>query len=357
MTAPNGTFDSIEPYLTDLDARLDPDTEDALLEQWARVTDGQFTGDVFSPRRQAAAPPGLDWPSVSVNQTLDDFDAMALQQLKACSDDLAAGSGALPAVRCNYGTGILPGIFGAEPFVMPDELNTLPTCRPLAGGAAAVEAALDAGVPDVRTGPGGTVLDMAEHFQAIGRRHANIGRYVHLYHPDIQGPLDVCEMLWGSSIFLALVDRADLVHAMLDLITETYIAVMNAWETLVPPANGRAVHWRMMHRGRIMIRDDSAMNISPEMVDEFARPYDQRLLDTFGGGGVHFCGRGDHYIASYGRLSGLGAIAMSQPELNDMETIYRNTVDRGIALLGLQREAAEAALSAGRDLHGLVHCW
>jgi len=357
MTARNPTDDSIEPYLEDLDARLDPDVEDALWAQWVRFADGQFTGEVFSPRRLAAPPPGLDWPAVSVNQTLDDVDAMALQQLKTCSDDLAAGCGALAAVRCNYGTGILPSLFGAELFVMPDGTDTLPTTRPLAGGAAAVEAVLDAGVPDVRAGLGGKVLEMAERFQAIGRRYPNIGRCVHLYHPDVQGPLDVCEMLWGSGVFLALVDRADLVHALLDFVTETYIAFMNAWEGLVPPAAGHAVHWHMMHRGRIMIRDDSAMNISPDMVDEFARPYDQKLLETFGGGAVHFCGRGDHYIASYAGLSGLNAIAMSQPELNDMETIYRNTVDRGVALLGLSREAADATLAAGRDLHGLVHCW
>ena len=36
-----------------------------------------------------------------------------------------------------------------------------------------------------------------------------------------------------------------------------------------------------------------------------------------------------------------------------METIYRNTVDRGILLLGLD---AAVAAAAGRDLRGRVHC-
>jgi hypothetical protein len=40
-----------------------------------------------------------------------------------------------------------------------------------------------------------------------------------------------------------------------------------------------------------------------------------------------------------------------------MEVIYRHTVDRGIKLLGLNRDAADAALAAGRHLHGSVHCW
>ena len=39
-----------------------------------------------------------------------------------------------------------------------------------------------------------------------------------------------------------------------------------------------------------------------------------------------------------------------------MERVYQHTVDRGIKLLNLTREAAEAALSGGRHLHGQVHC-
>ena len=48
---------------------------------------------------------------------------------------------------------------------------------------------------------------------------------------------------------------------------------------------------------------------------------------------------------------------VTQPALNDMETIFRHTVDRGINLLGLETEAAEQALGRGRPLHGRVHCW
>jgi plasmid stabilization system protein ParE len=55
-------------------------------------------------------------------------------------------------------------------------------------------------------------------------------------------------------------------------------------------------------------------------------------------------------------LRGLYAINLSQPHLNDMEKIYRHTVDKGIKLLNLTREAAEAARAQGRDLHGQVHC-
>jgi hypothetical protein len=98
------------------------------------------------------------------------------------------------------------------------------------------------------------------------------------------------------------------------------------------------------------------MNLSPEMFDEFIVPYDQRLLSEFGGGCVHFCGRGDHYIDRLPLMEGVFAIAMSQPEYNNMERIYSNTVDKGIAMLALASSEAERALASGRNLRGRVHC-
>jgi hypothetical protein len=54
-------------------------------------------------------------------------------------------------------------------------------------------------------------------------------------------------------------------------------------------------------------------------------------------------------------LAGLGAINLSQPEYNDMELIFQHSIDRGILIIGLRRDAAEAALRNGRTLHGRVH--
>ncbi len=96
------------------------------------------------------------------------------------------------------------------------------------------------------------------------------------------------------------------------------------------------------------------MNLSPPMYEEFVRPHDQRIFDELGGGIIHFCGRGDHFIAAMSEMTGLYGIAMSQPHLNDMEVIYANTVDKGIGLVGLDMNHAKAALQSGRDLRGRV---
>ena len=115
-------------------------------------------------------------------------------------------------------------------------------------------------------------------------------------------------------------------------------------------------HWgSLYHRGTILLRSDSAMNLSPELYREFSLPYDKRLLDTFGGGAIHFCGRGDHYIPDLCSLEGVYGINMSQPECNDMEVIYRHTVDKGIPLLAFSRTRAAADKGRVGGFSGLMH--
>jgi len=344
-----------EKCLEDLESRIDPEVEEQLQAEWEAFTEGRFKGDIFSPKRAAKLSAQFEWPNVTVNEAQLDLDAMVVQQYGACSNQLAKGVGGMMTVRANYGTGIMPTLFGAELFVMDEELNTLQTNRPL--GAAAMEGLLDRGMPDLRTGLGGAVLDAGRRFAEISEKYPKIGKYVHIYHPDMQGPMDLCEMVWGSGIFVDILDRPELVHRILGLLTDTYIEFMKEWDAVVGThTRDWATHWSMMHRGKIMIRTDSGMNLSPEIYDEFIRPYDQRLLKELGGGAVHFCGRGSHYIESCCSMDGMYAIAMSQPHLNEMEVIYRNTVDKGIKLLGFDRKHAEDAIAAGMDLKGCVHC-
>ena len=79
-------------------------------------------------------------------------------------------------------------------------------------------------------------VSVNEALDDMGRNFANqfadfpkVSEYVRIYHPDLQGPMDVCELLWGSELFLAMLDTPDLVHASLKLITETYIMTWNAY--------------------------------------------------------------------------------------------------------------------------------
>lgn len=339
-------------YLEDLESRIDPIVEESLLRQWRGFWENPDRSVPFRPARTAAAPPRFEWPQVSVNNALADDELMILRELSKISGHLAEASGALPAVRCNYGTGIIPSAFGAELFVMDETLDTLPTTRPLES-AEVLRECLQRGVPAPEAGLGEAVFRTAEKFRDLLRTYPKIDAFVTLYHPDFQGPMDITELLYGSGLFIDLLDTPEFVKDLLQLATDTYIGFMERWESIVPPReDGYGVHWYMLHRGRIMLRNDSAMNLSPEMFEEFIKPYDSQLLKRFGGA-VHFCGRGDHYLPALSEIEGLHAINMSQPEYNEMETIFRYTVDKGIKILGLPESGLAGAEE--RSFSGNLH--
>jgi hypothetical protein len=346
---------TLERFLEDLEERIDPDEEESLYQSWLDFVENRIQGDFFLPQRKRSRPPGVEWPEVSVNSTLEDYDNMALQQYRLCSQQLEKADGNLLSVRCNYGTSIIPLLFGMQPFIMEESADTLPISHPL-NDLDAIRNLIDQGLPDLTKGYGERVFAMGEYFKQIGKQYPKIGRYVHVYHPDLQGPMDICELVWGSRLFLDVIDHPEIVHAFLDLVCETYTAFMHAWEQVYPFQPDGNVHWGMLHKGTIMLRDDSGTNFSRRMYEKFILPYDQRLLDKLGGGAIHFCGKGDHFISLLGEMQGLHGVQLSQPHLNDMPKVYQHTIDRGIQLIGLDEKAAIQAIKAGIDLKGKVHC-
>lgn len=338
--------------LDDIERRIDPEVEDKYLAEWQDFLYDRFTGDIFHPVREKKAPQTVDVPRVNINDAIDDLDLMIRLEMQAVSDILTSGVGAM-GIRANYGTGTMASLFGAEVFMMPRETNTLPTTRPL-NDTDKVRELVERGLPDLRGGLGGRMFEFGEAVKEIFERYPKIQKYVDVFHPDTQGPLDMCEMIWGCDMFYELYDEPELVHDFLTLLTDTFEAVSDKWHEIFPMHTEMSSHWRgFFHRGGIVLRSDSAMNVSPDVYEEFSMPYDKRLLEKYDGGVIHFCGRGDHYIDKLRLLPKVYGINMSQPECNDMEKIYVNTVDKGMKILSFEGNRANA--DVGR-IGGFNHC-
>jgi len=339
--------------LDDIESRIDPETEEDLAAQWKAFLYGESKEDIFHPRRKKTSLPGVPIPNININDALADVETMLVHQLAGVSHALKTESSNL-AVRANYGTGILSSLFGAEIFEMPREMNTLPTTKPF-NDTDVIREIVEKGIPDLENGFGARVFAFGRLWQEVCKAYPKIAKYVSIYHPDLQGPLDICELMWGCDMFYAMYDEPELVHAMLELITDTYAAFLDRWFSMFPCGDEMNIHWgNMRHRGRIMLRCDSAMNLSPEFYEAFAMPYDARLLEHFGGGAMHFCGKGDHYIALLCSQPKLYSVNLSQPHLNDMETIWRASVDRGITVLGFPGTYEHEHPRAG-GYHGRLH--
>lgn len=323
---------NLTPYLEDIERRINEKEEEAIWSAWRAFAECRNTQSPFNPPARTPSESSLDWKHVNVNDALADEDCMLLSQLERCHAALSSRSNTLMMMRANYGVGNIARLFGAEPFIMAYEADTLPNVRPIPGGADGIRRLLEKGIPDMNSGGNHHIWSIGEKLAEIRRKYPKIGRYVNIDNPDAQGPMDNCELLWGSDIFVDFYEEPELVHALLERVTDTMTAFLNKWMSIIPNETGLASYFGRVGRGKIVIRNDSAMNLSPDFFDEFIAPYDSKLLARFGGGAVHFCGRGDHFIPRMVKIPNLTAIDMSQPHLNDMQIILSNTIDKGLVL-------------------------
>lgn len=322
---------TLAPWLEKLENAIDMDWEHQKLRIWKHVLDLKPVEGSFEVYRSAGGRKGEAWPVIPINQAIADPEKMLLRELGAVYEVACGRTYHIPNIRCNYGTCILPSLFGAETFWMDEALDTLPTNRPM--GEVAIDKILAGGLPDLNNGFGHQVFETAEYFKEALKPYPKIREVVWIYHPDLQGPIDVVELLWGSEIFYAFYDQAEKVKAVTELITQTYIQFMKRWQEVIPSRDSAySAHWGRLWKGQVVLRDDSIVNLSNDMYEQFVKPYDERILQQFEGGAIHFCGHVDHCVDSLTDSNWLMAINPSQPHLNDMRKIHAASVGKGIIL-------------------------
>ena len=345
---------NLQPYFADLENRIDPPDEERMEREWKSFADLELKTGAFRTAR-GKRPSNIEWQRVLINDALQDEELMIYRELYSVHEKLQEGSGELLSIRNNYGTGIIPSMLGAELFLAPREIDTLPAPYPLPGGQEGIARMLQNNKePDFSVGLAGKTFRVAERYLDLAAHYPKVKRYVNYYNPDLQGPLALCEAMWGSQVYYAFYDAPELVEETLRFLTNTFIDFLNRWQKLCQAIDeSHSVDWGCLHRGHCIIRNDAAMNISGDMYEEMVMPHDQHIISQFGGG-VHFCGRGHHYIEHVSNIKGISCVNLSEPEMNDMEKIYSNTIDKGLIIFGLLQSEVDRALAAGRDLHGRV---
>ena len=339
--------------LSDIEGRIVPEVEDDYIDQWNRFWRGSSDDIIFSPMRKNVSESGIEIKNIHINDALNDYELMLDMQLANVSNELKRGKNAL-SIRANYGTGIITSLFGAKIFEMPRSQNTLPTTRSF-NDSDIIREIVGRGVPSIHKGFGKKVFEFGEICLEVFKNYPKISKYVYMYHPDTQGPLDIAELLWGSEMFYAMYDDPDLVHTAMRLFTDTYVSFLDKWFEMYPNRAELNAHWGILMRGNICLRDDSAMNLSPDLYEEYALRYDKYLLERYNGGIVHFCGRGDHYVHLLTASPHLTGINLSQPHLNDMEKIYASAFGNGKKILGLEAGACHDYEGTVDPIRSMIH--
>ncbi|MCD8148903.1 MAG: uroporphyrinogen decarboxylase family protein [Clostridiales bacterium] len=86
--------------------------------------------------------------------------------------------------------------------------------------------------------------------------------------------------------------------------------------------------------GGIFWGEDDAVMMSVPLYEEFVVPYNTRLCEAFGGGGLHFCGKANHLLNSIAKIKGLKCIQNNLvgdfPHFPEMRKLLR---ENGITLI------------------------
>jgi len=234
-------------------------------------------------------------------------------------------------LRPNLGTVIIASMFGSPVRLVE---NNMPWAGAL-GGVDKIRAVVDAPQPDVRAGLGQRVLDQYAYFHEALHDYSSCRAALQITFPDMQSPFDTAEMLWGSSIFPDLYEHEDLARALLAKIAAQMLALYKQVEPHVREAMHPDIHYQhaCAFRGRLLLRCDSVLLLSPRMYADIVVPHEAFLARALDGVGIHFCGNGQHQLDNMLAIPGVQSLDLGQPDMMDMDRVYARAAARRTPLV------------------------
>jgi hypothetical protein len=272
-------------------------------------------------------PPG--WPRFSRSEIIKDPAKMLVSELTLAYEGALLRDDRTYTIRADYGAVIIPSILGCTYIEQGDEMPWLEHLSSLES----IKKMIDTGIPDLRSGLGRIVEETEQYFLATLSSFEKIHQIVHVGAPDTQGPFNLAASIYGSDIFFAVFDTPEIVHSLLQLVTETCIAFIKFHKKNVNEQNGFSYQMGWIVKGGTRIVDDSAINLSGSMYQEFCAPYNLQISQEFEGFFGHFCGRGSQIFPEILAIPGIHALNFGNPEMQDWQFVYKQAIDKHICLL------------------------
>ncbi|MCL2514156.1 MAG: hypothetical protein FWF08_09650, partial [Oscillospiraceae bacterium] len=137
-------------------------------------------------------------------------------------------------------------------------------------------------------------------YMAAALRENGLEGSVFVYPLDLQGAVDTAHLVCGDNIFYEFYDDPGFVHRLLALSREAIYFAMDECFKRMAQSNEIIPHYNYLvmprESGGLKLSEDTTTLISPGQIDEFAKPHLRKILERFGGGYVHYCGKNDHLL-------------------------------------------------------------
>lgn len=350
--------DRLKQLLTQLEETLDVQALAATRERYRRALDWQ---PVDRPPLAVSFPypSAAPWQPYPHREEFDDPEKMLVNEL-LCAFGMSAALNAdvgadLPlAVRANFGTVLIASMFGAP---VEQRADNPPWIAHRDGETIRLEQVLAVDPEDMAQGWIPRVATTMQAYHELLAPFPKLKQQVTITLPDLQGPFDNLELICGSDVFLRLVTEPERVAAALDNLAAAQINLfrhLNQWTT--EPLAGYCHQHGVMLKGNILLRNDSCIMVSAQMYREQLASHDERVLRECGGGGIHSCGNCDHLAAAILAQPSIQALDLGQPEMNDVDALYRQAAARRIPLVRMlvNREELESGAARRRFPTGAV---
>ena len=323
-----------------LDALLDS-IEENLDEEHVRRTE-RLHLDAMAFRPVSSLPLTLVYPPEEVapfpyEEAFDDPEKMLYNELvrtvggASTWNSLRLKDDFPPHVRSNHGIGILSSLFGARCRIINDNM---PWVEHMELGE--IRKAVGRGVPDLDQALGKRVLDTHHFYLEKLKGYPKCLRCVRITQPDLQSPFDIAHLLIGNDVFFLVVDEPDLVHELLAVVTDTYIAFRKKVDPLLTDHAGEdAVYLHgCLFGGKVLLKDDTAIiNLSQEMHRSFSKAYNDRIFEAFRGGSMHYCGPSRTWAHEAVGTPWLRGMNYGNPEMQDLAAEYAYWRERKVPIL------------------------
>ncbi len=222
------------------------------------------------------------------------------------------------SIRNNNGTIQIASIFGARWGIHEDNF---PWVEPFEEKSR-LQRIADSTVPVTKESG---VLSLS--FKILGFYREKLAQFppladaIQISIPDLQGPMDVAEQLWGSDIYYAFYDQRPLLDKLLSRIVDVIIGVARWFREISTDRLSPRITTQhgYMIPGQLLLRNDSSLVLSPGMYEEVVRPHDIRLAQAMGIVSLHSCGKWDHLVAPIIEIPGLRGLDTGNPEMMDIK--------------------------------------
>jgi uroporphyrinogen-III decarboxylase len=200
-----------------------------------------------------------------------------------------------------FGTGVLASGFGCEIMLQPGPGNDPAVAGPCIKSPADV---IHLKIPDpCEDGWMPRVLEAIDY----ARAHSDLPVGL----TDMQGPLDTVGQMCGQEqLFMWMYEEPQMIHDLFDIVTEAFIEWVKVQKKHIGEPLDRSNGLQGVGASPIGVweSDDDMVMIGPRQYREFVVPYVSRIFETFGGGSLHFCGKGYQHLGNIIEVKGVRVV-------------------------------------------------